>query len=75
MCVHVLCLQDLRAINSMLRKTDPSEQLVGKRSLSSFMEESGSETATKRLCINTSPAIQKKLEQIIGDRQATNGSQ
>ena len=63
--------QDLRAINNMLRMNDRT-YISGKRL--ALADEGAQESPVKRFCPNASPAVHKRLEQVLCDRQAANGA-
>ena len=63
--------QDLRAINIMLRKNDQT-YISGKRL--ALADEGVQESPVKRFCPKASPAVHKRLEEVLCDRQAANGA-
>ena len=66
-----LLIQDLRAINIMLRKNERTN-ISGKRL--ALADESVQESPVKRFCPKASPAVHKRLEEMLCDREAANGA-
>ena len=66
-----LLIQDLRAINIMLRKNERTN-ISGKRL--ALADEIVQESPVKRFCPESSPAVHKRLEEMLCDRQAANGT-
>ena len=62
--------QDLRAINNMLRMNEKGQQ-ASKRALE--MPEAVEASGTKKMCLNSSPMFQKRLEMVVNERKANNG--
>ena len=69
---NAVCLQDLRAINNMIRINERN-QISGKRIM--LQDDSAVENPAKRINLSTSGnnALSKKLESIMIDRSAANG--
>jgi len=63
-------LQDLRAINNMLRMNEKGQQ-ASKRLLE--MREAAEASGAKKMCLNSSPMFQKRLEMVVNERKANNG--
>ena len=65
----MLFLQDLHAINNMLRLNDKGQMTMKRIALGGANEEVNGSPA-KRICPNSSPMFSKKLEAVVMERKA-----
>ncbi|KAK2166785.1 hypothetical protein LSH36_35g04056 [Paralvinella palmiformis] len=69
-CFNKSPATDLRAINNMLRMNEKGQQ-ASKRLLE--MREAAEASGAKKMCLNSSPMFQKRLEMVVNERKANNG--